>query len=211
MRGGQASPANKEEETDMNRFLGVFVLLMACLSLLPCKLYAKDLDVGAIELFGVKLRDASREEFRKACRSAYMVGPIKSRDIQGVMTLDVYKVTGQLEGATQFSVMCAADTGELVSASYDFKPGVRWRDVVYLVSTKYGQPGESREDSSVYRPAAFWPRADADWSIHVMQDDDGDVDLTYVHMSAFERCLKKSSERTQAEKMKRSKAQGNAF
>ena len=205
-----AIPGNKKGLM-MSRFLSVFVLLLVGLSLLPCQLYAKDLDVGAIELFGVKLRDADREEFRKACRAAYMVGPIKSRDIQGVMTLDVYKVIGQLEGATQFSVMFAADTGELVSASYDFKPGVHWRDVVDLVSTKYGPPGESRGDSSVYRPAAFWPRADADWSMHVMQDDDGDVDLTYVHMPAFDRCLKQSSEKAQAEKMERSKAYGNAF
>lgn len=170
------------------------------------------LDVGGVTIFGVKLKDANREKFRMACKDANLLGPIESRNIQGVMTLDVYKVTGQLDGATEFSVMCAADTGELVSASYDFKAGTRVQDVIDVVTSKYGAPGETQKKSSSRPEAAFWPRADADWSIHVIQNsEDGGVALTYSHMSAFERCLKQASIKSKAEKMEKAKSQSNAF
>jgi len=191
--------------------LAAFVVTMLCTNMAVAEVSATDLDVGEIKIFGVKLDGAKRADLRKALKAAGMTAPSKTIKLPG-LTQDIYKVSGQFDGAKELTATFADDSGVLVSLFYRFTSEMALDDVAAILADKYGAPGESKGSIRLFPRQLFWPNRHARWVMSACQDEPGaEVVLSYANDESFKRAVRKALADDQGEKVERAKTQSNAF
>lgn len=174
--------------------------------------YAQPLDVSEAELFGVKLKDAKREDLRKACLAAGMGKLVFSEDLPGnsEVSIDNYDVNGQLDNALTLYMMFDSRTGEFLHASYEFERGIGIEQIIDMVSTKYGKPGILVMGDNQVPEIAWWPEEMADLRISVYRKI-GKVSLNYTHFAVARKQANRKAVGDSEALKERAKAQSNAF
>ena len=198
----------------LRKMMSLLIVAMLFFSVvLSERAHAQPFDVSEAELFGVKLKDANRESLRKACLAAGMEKPvfIKQLPENSEVSMDIYKVNGQLDNAETFFTLFDRRTDEFRSAVYEFAHNTSISQVIDMVSTKYGEPGVLVMDEDVNLPAvAWWPEEMADLRISVERGF-GKVTLHYINFATIRKQSNRKSVDSSEELKERAKSQSNAF
>lgn len=121
----------------------------------PDKLSGASSKSHRLELFGVSLTGATREQLRKAFKKNGMQ-PIREDNRYWV---DFYDPKGVLDGASEFSVGYVLVTNKFAVAQYKFPAFINTQlveKVINMVSTKYGRPSSKIGHYSLGPVKAIW-------------------------------------------------------
>jgi len=112
-----------------------------------------------LELFGVKLHNASRDTLRIAVKKA---GLIPER-VDSHYFCDKYDVNGQLKGAKILHLCYTSDTNSFAYAEYTFPAFMDTAlvsSVISLIIGKYGMPSSQTGNVNLGPVKAVWQKAD---------------------------------------------------
>jgi hypothetical protein len=108
-----------------------------------------------LELFGVTLKGASRDQLRQAIKQSGMHATREDNSYW----VDTYDPLGVLEGATNFNAGYVAATGRFAFAQYTFSTFMDTQlvtKVINMVSTKYGGPDSLTGNAGLGPVTAKW-------------------------------------------------------
>lgn len=183
----------------MKRFVSGLAMLVMVIFILFGTSYAEKIAIEDMELFGVKLKSATREELHQALLKA---GLTVSRGYESADWTDCYDVNGKFTDAKQLVSTFDDSTGEFVRAFYYFAGPRTAEDVQRisgLLSEVYGPPTREKVDSETGRGGFIWESGA--WRIGVMLSmPEQEVAVMYLNRPAMDRWEKAQG-----------KSQSNAF
>jgi len=163
-----------------------------------------------LELFGVSLKGATRDELRVAFKQ----NGLKATREEDRYWVDTYAAEGVLEGANEFSAWYVAATGKFAYAEYSFPGFVDTQlvgKVIEMVSTKYGRPTSQRGDYRLGEVIAKWSMGQ-DMQIVVSRGwPDTTTTLRFIDLPAERQMNTEISSETNRQKVQKAKSQSNAF
>ncbi|MCL2459301.1 MAG: sel1 repeat family protein [Desulfobulbus sp.] len=121
-------------------------------------------NTDSLELFGVKLKNATRNQLRAAFRKS----PLQVEREENSYWVDLYRSDRALEGSSQLAVGCT-DRGQFAFAEYTFPSHLDTQQVqkiMDMVASKYGKPGKLSGNIGLGEVEAIWERGQ-DMSIKV--------------------------------------------
>ena len=138
--------------------LGMLLLVGAMLvASSPCHSAAQTRAPGEVELLGVPLANATREQLRSALRKQN-IGVVREKDNYWY---DLYKAETLLDEADQLSIGYVAATGNFAEVMYRLPSTVDTAQVqraISLISLKYGSPQSTNGSVSLGGMKATWQR-----------------------------------------------------
>ena len=120
---------------------------------------ASDVEVSWIEMYGVRLSNATRDAMRQALH-AHGLKPVRE---DARYWVDVYDAQGLIRGASQFYLGYTATTQKLAFAEYAFTSFMDSRhtqQIVGMVTSKYGPPAETVGQLEMGAFTARWRMAE---------------------------------------------------
>lgn len=112
-------------------------------------------DQKTLELFGVALKNAPRDQLRQAFKQN---GLRVTREDNNYW-VDTYNAEGVLDGASQFQAGYVAASGKFAFAQYTFSGFMDTQlvgKVINMVSTKYGRPSSQKGNYGLGEVTAKW-------------------------------------------------------
>ena len=165
-----------------------------------------------LELFGVKLNGATRDQLRQAFKQHNLV-PTRE---DNRYWFDTYAVNGVLDGASQFEAGYVSATNRFAIAEYTFS-GSGFMDtqmvkkVIEMVREKYGQPSSLNGDYNLGPVTAQWNMGQ-DMLITVTRGwPDTTTYLDYEDTANYRQLKAEMAAEKKAEEHQQVKNQGNAF
>ena len=193
------------------RDVAAFLITIALFLTLPSVSAAQK--VRQLELFGVPLKGATRDQLRQALKQNGM------RLISEDNYVSLYDPQGVLEGATEFMFryipsMKVGFPDEFAIAIYKFPAFMDTQlveKVIKMVSTKYGRPSSRSGRYKVGPVEAIWNMGQG-MRIKVERGwPDTTTYLSYYDQIAFNQMLADNAETKKAQERQKAKSQGNAF
>lgn len=131
-------------------------LVIACgVLMLGVAMAANAAETRSLELFGVVLKGASRDQLRQAFKK----NGLRAKREDARYWVDTYSAKGVLDGASDFKAGYASASGKFAFAQYTF-PAFMDRQlvakIIKLVSAKYGQPDNLEGYLEVGEVTAVW-------------------------------------------------------
>lgn len=163
-----------------------------------------------LALFGVSLKNASRDQIREAVKKNGM------RAIREDLSywVDVYDPNDVLENATEFEAGYVSKTGKFAYAKYTFQSFMDTRlveNVVNMVSKKYGMPSTKSGNYNLGRVSAQWNLNDG-MQIDVYRGwPDTTTYLTYKDTNNYFEMNKEIDILKKSEEDKKIESQSHAF
>lgn len=108
-----------------------------------------------VELFGVSIKDATRDNFRQAVKN----GGLKATREDNDYWYDNYAVSGVIPGASEFTVGYTMKQGKFAHAMYTFPSFIdvgQVKQVIDLVSKTYGKPNRVEGHYAAGEVKATW-------------------------------------------------------
>jgi hypothetical protein len=186
------------------------ITLCAVLALLANLNFAYAETSKSIELFGVSLKNTTRDQLRTV---------LKSNGLQAVREdkqywVDTYNASGVLEGASEFLIGYVSATDKFAYAQYKFPAFMNEQmvaKVINMVATKYGKPSSMSGNISLGPVTAKWQMSQA-MSIEVSRGwPDTTTYLKFIDLSAYKVLQAESEADRNAQAAQKAKSQNNAF
>ncbi|OJX31318.1 MAG: hypothetical protein BGO74_00145 [Burkholderiales bacterium 68-12] len=176
----------------------------------PVSAQSKSASPQQLELFGVKLKGATRDQLREALKAGGM-RPIRVDDNYWA---DTYNPEAVLEGASSFAAGYVYKTKVFAYAEYEFRgfmdTGLVTK-VANMVSNKYGRPG-SQSGNEGLGPVTYKWNLPQDMSIRVARGwPDTTTYLTFTDQTSYAEMKAEQDADKQAEEKSKAKAQTKAF
>lgn len=189
-------------------FIAVFSALAVFLISLPA--ISAESKPQQLELFGVSLKGASRDQLRQAFKQNGMRVTREDKKYW----VDIYDATGVLEGASQFQVGYVAASEKFAYAQYTFRGFMDTQlvgKVVNMVSTKYGRPSSQNGNYGLGEVSAKWNLGQG-MQIEVSRGwPDTTTYLTYKDTSAYNQMQSEIDAEKKAQEQQKAKSQTRAF
>lgn len=162
-----------------------------------------------LSFFGMPLKDAERSALRQAINK----GGVKATREDNNYWCDQYDAKAALEGAEDLSVCYESKTQRFAAATYNFpvfmEPG-KVREVIDMVSRKYGKPSRVSGSYGLGEVTAVWKLSSVD--IEVSRGwPDTTVFLTYRDRTRHARMKSEIKTQENAERNATAKRQSQAF
>ncbi len=112
-------------------------------------------DQKQLELFGVTLKGATRDQLRQAFKQ----NGLRVTREDNSYWVDTYNAEGVLDGASQFQAGYVAASGKFAYAQYTFSGFMDTQlvgKVINMVSTKYGRPSSQQGNYGLGEVTAKW-------------------------------------------------------
>jgi hypothetical protein len=189
-------------------FIAVFSALAVFFISLPA--ISAESKPQQLELFGVSLKGASRDQLRQAFKQNGMRVIREDKKYW----VDIYDATGVLEGASQFQVGYVAASDKFAYAQYTFRGFMDTQlvgKVVNMVSTKYGRPSSQNGNYGLGEVSAKWNLGQG-MQIEVSRGwPDTTTYLTYKDTSAYNQMQSEIDAEKKAQEQQKAKSQTRAF
>lgn len=189
-------------------FVAVFTVLAVLASALP--VIAAESKPRKLELFGVALKDASRDQLRQVFKQNGMRAIREEKKYW----VDIYDATGVLEGASQFQAGYVAATDKFAYAQYTFPAFMDTQlvgKVINMVSVKYGRPSSQKGNYHLGEVSAKWNLGQG-MQIEVSRGwPDTTTYLTFKDISSYNQMLAEIDSEKKAQEQQRAKSQSKAF
>jgi len=164
--------------------------------------------IRQLELFGVPLKGATRDQLRQAFRQNGMQ-PISESNYA-----DVYDPRNVLEGASKLEVGFVKATDQFAIAAYTFSAFMDTqliRKVINMVSTKYGRPSSQSGDYALGPVKALWNMGQ-DMKIEVSRGwPDTTTFLYYIDNAAFNKMKAEIVSDVNSRERQKAQSQNKAF
>lgn len=191
-----------------NRIFSVVLIIFALLCFtIPA---AAEKKPQQLELFGVPLKGAQRDQIRQA---------IKKNSLQPVREdknywIDTYDAQGVLEGATEFVAGYVSATDKFAYAEYKFPAFIDTQmvvKVINMVTMKYGRPSSKRGSYGLGEVSAKWNLGQG-MQIEVYRGwPDTTTYLKFVDTSAHNQMRAEITAAKNTQERQKTKAQNQAF
>lgn len=163
-----------------------------------------------LELFGVPLKGATRDQLREALKRNGM----RATREDDRYWLDFYDATDVLEGASEFYAGYVSATGRFAFAQYEFPAFMDTRmveRVVNMVSTKYGAPSSVKGRYGLGEVQAWW-NLEGGMEIEVSRGwPDTTTYLTFIDTAADAEMRSEIDAEKAAQERIKAEAQSHAF
>jgi len=165
---------------------------------------------GAVELFGARLKNATRTQLR----TAFGNSPLQAKREQDEYWVDLYNSGAALEGSSQLAVGYTHAEGQFAYAEYTFPSHMDTQQVqrvVEMVAAKYGKPGKFSGSVGLGNVEAVWQRG-KDVTIKVYRGwPDTTTYLRFSDRDAEGRMNAEMKANDAAQTRQKAKAQSGAF
>ncbi len=163
-----------------------------------------------LELFGVALKGASREQLRQAFKQ----NGLRAIREDSAYWVDGYDAQAVLDGASKFEAGYVDASGKFAYAQYTF-PGVMDTQlvgkVINMVATKYGRPRSRSGDYNLGPVTARWDLGQG-MQIEVYRGwPDTTTLLRFLDATAYAQMRAEIDAATRAQERQQAKAQSKAF
>lgn len=164
----------------------------------------------ALELFGVPLKGATRDQLREAFKQ----NGLRATREENNYWADTYNAQGVLDGASDFQAGYVAATGKFAYARYTF-PGFMNTQlvgkVINMVVTKYGRPSSENGSYGLGEVTAKWNMGQG-MQIEVSRGwPDTTTYLSFTDSGAYKQMLAEIDAEKKAQAAQQVKAQSKAF
>lgn len=163
-----------------------------------------------LELFGLPLKGASREQLRQALKQNGM----RAKREENNYWIDLYDPKGVLDGATRFSVGYVSRTGQFAFAEYSFEAFMDTglvEKVINLVASKYGRPTSLKGNYGLGSVNAKWIMGQG-MQIEVSRGwPDTTTFMRFIDSNAYQQMQSEIDSEKNAQTQKRAKEQSKAF
>jgi hypothetical protein len=171
---------------------------------------AADQKVKQVELFGVSLKSADREQLRQLFKQNGMQPTREDKNYW----VDTYNAQGVLEGASEFKAGYVAATDKFAFAEYTFSGFMDTElvgKVINMVSTKYGRPSSKNGSNGLGPVTAKWSVGQG-MQIEVSRGwPDTTTFLTFVDSAANKQMKAEIESVKNAQEGQKAKSQSKAF
>lgn len=163
-----------------------------------------------LELFGVSLKGATREQLRQAFKQ----NGLRATREEDRYWVDLYDAQAVLDGASEFTAGYVGASGKFAFAQYTF-PGFMDTQlvtkVINMVATKYGRPSSQNGRPELGRVSAKW-KIGQGMEIEVSRGwPDTTTYLRFMDSSAHSQMRAEMDATEKAHAEQKAKAQANAF
>jgi len=164
----------------------------------------------ALELFGVPLKGATRDQLREAFKQ----NGLRATREENNYWADTYNAQGVLDGASDFQAGYVAATGKFAYARYTF-PGFMNTQlvgkVINMVVTKYGRPSSENGSYGLGEVTAKWNMGQG-MQVEVSRGwPDTTTYLSFTDSGAYKQMLAEIDAEKKAQAAQQVKAQSKAF
>jgi hypothetical protein len=163
-----------------------------------------------VELFGITLKNADREQLRQAFKQNGMKAVREDK----LYWVDTYNAEGVLEGASEFSAGYVSATGKFAFAEYKFAGFMDTQlvgKVISMVSVKYGRPSAQSGDYGLGPVTATW-NIGQDMKIEVSRSwPDTTALLKFIDSAANKQMRVEIDAEMKTQERQKAKSQNKAF
>jgi hypothetical protein len=196
----------------MKRFVSVLAVSVMTLFCFASATFAEIVPVDEVELYGVKLKGANREDMRKALLQA---GLTPSKNDKSNEWADYYEVNGQFADAYGLCTAFDPSTGEFAFATYlfpltdDLGHTKRLYDVFL---GKYGEPESADGHVELGAATVKWQDPSGQWGITLRRNwPVVESSVWYANWPVFDRYKAWANAQDANAKPMDMRAQSNAF
>ena len=167
-------------------------------------------DQKQLELFGVTLKNATRDQLRQAFKQ----NGLKVTREDNNYWVDAYNAEGVLDGASKFQAGYVSASGKFAFAQYTFSGFMDTQlvgKVINMVSTKYGRPASQQGNYGLGEVSAKWNMGQ-DMQVVVSRGwPDTTTFLEFVDLSARRQMNAEIDAEKNAQVTQKAKSQSKAF
>lgn len=167
-------------------------------------------DQKPLELFGVSLKGATRDQLRQAFKH----NGLRATREENSYWVDMYDAQGVLDGASEFQAGYVAASGKFAFAQYTFSGFMDTQlvgKVIKMVATKYGRPSSQSGNYGLGPVTAKWSMGQG-MQIEVTRGwPDTTTLLKFVDSSAYGQMRTEIDSEKNAQDRQKVKAQSKAF
>jgi hypothetical protein len=186
-----------------------FIVASACALILSVQ-PAVAADQKPLELFGVSLKGATRDQLRQTFKQ----NGLRAKREDNNYWVDTYDAKGVLDGASDFQVGYVLATGNFAYAQYTFSGFMDTQlvgKVISMVATKYGRPASQSGNYGLGEVSAKWNMGQGMF-IEVSRGwPDTTTYLNYIDSSANKQMNVEIDAEKKAQATQKAKAQSKAF
>ena len=163
-----------------------------------------------LELFGVPLKGATRDQLR----NAFKKGGLRPTREDDAYWVDIYSAEAVLDGASEFAAGYVMASGQFAFARYTFPASMDTElvgKVIDMVTAKYGPPSSQEGRYSLGHVEAVWNRSQG-MQIKVSRGwPDTTTFLSFVDPAAEAQMQQEQNRNQQQRTREKAKAQDHAF